>query len=172
MDAEAPTWSTEELESKHERAGFSCGHASLDEFLKRYARQNQRSGVSRTFVAVKPGERIVRGYFAIAAGSVRLEQLTEAQRKRLPKYAGPVACLGRVAVDKSVQRQGLGAYMLLNALERVERVQHDLGIHAIEAVAIDEAAKRFYLKYGFMEMLDDPHHVFISLNTVRKLGLV
>lgn len=172
MDADAPTWSIEELVSEHERAAFSCGHASLDEFLKRYASQNQRSGVSRTFVAVKPGERIVRGYYAIAAGSVKLEQLTEVQQKRLPRYPVPVVCLGRLAVDKSVQGQGLGAYLLLDALERVERVQHDLGIHAIEVVAIDEAAKRFYLKYGFMEMLDDPHHLFISLHTVRKLGLV
>lgn len=172
MGAEPANWSIEELGSDHDRADFSCGHESLDNFLKQFASQNQKTGVSRTFVALKPGEKIVRGYYSLAAGSVQFQNLTEEQRKRLPKYPVPVAHLGRLAVDKSVQGQGLGAHLLVDALCRVSRAEHDLGIHAIEVVAIDDAAKRFYLKYGFTELTDDPHHLFISMKTVRKLGMV
>lgn len=172
MAAEPAAWSIEELGSDHDRAEFSCGHESLDNFLKQFASQNQKSGVSRTFVALKPGEMIVRGYYSLAAGSVQFQNLTEEQRKRLPKYPVPVAHLGRLAVDKSVQGQGLGSHLLIDALCRVSRVERDLGIHAIEVVAIDDAAKGFYLKYGFTELADDPHHLFISIKTVRKLGLV
>jgi GNAT superfamily N-acetyltransferase len=78
---------------------------------------------------------------------------------------------GHLAVDKSVQGQGLGAYLLVDALARVDRADRDLGIHAIEVVAIDDAAKGFYLKYGFTELTDDPHHLFISMKTVRRLRL-
>lgn len=164
-------WTIEELASDHDRAGFSCGHESLNHFLTQFASQNQKTGVSRTFVALMPGERTVRGYYALAAGSVQFQSLTEAQRKRLPKYPVPVAHLGRLAVDRSVQGQGLGVHLLIDAFHRVVQAERTLGIHAIEVVAIDEAAKRFYLKYGFTEFADDPHHLFISMKTVRKLGL-
>lgn len=172
MAAEPAPWSIEELGSDHDRAAFSCGHESLDVFLRQFASQNQRTGVSRTFVAVKPSDRSVRGYYSLAAGSVQFQTLAEDQRKRLPKYPVPVAHLGRLAVDKGAQGQGLGSHLLVDALWRVSRAERDLGIHAIEVVAIDDAAKHFYLKYGFTELADDPHHLFISMKTVRKLGLV
>lgn len=165
-------WSIEELGPDHDRAAFTCGHESLDRFLKQYASQNQKTGVSRTFVALKPGERIVRGYYSLAAGSVHLESLTSEQRKRLQGYPVPVALLGRLAVDKGAQGQKLGSYVLVDALRRVARADRDLGIHAVEVVAIDDAAKGFYLRYGFTELADDPHHLFIPMKTVRKLGLV
>lgn len=171
MGARPAPWSIEELGSDHNRTEFACGHQSLDNFLKQFASQNQKTGVSRTFVALKPGEKIVRGYYSLAAGSVQFQKLTEEQRKRLPKYPVPVAHLGRLAVDQSVQGQGLGAHLLVDALLRVSRAERELGIHAVEVVAIDDAAKRFYLKYGFAELADDPHHLYISMKTVRSLRL-
>lgn len=170
--AEAKTqWLIEELASDHDRSDFSCGQPSLDEFIGRYISQNQKSGVSRTFVALRPGETIVRGYYSLAAGAVAFADLPEAQRKRLPRYPVPVAHLGRLAVDQTAQGQGLGSFLLIDALRRIQFAADSIGIHAIEVVAIDDAAKRFYLKYGFVELKDDPHHLYISLKTVRKLGL-
>lgn len=164
-------WLVEELNSDHDRSAFSCGQPSLDEFIRQYAGQNQKSGVSRTFVAHTPGDKIVRGYYSLAAGAVAFDNLPEEQRKRLPRYPVPVAHLGRLAVDQSAQGQGLGSFLLIDALRRVQIAADSIGIHAIEVVAIDDSAKRFYLKYGFVELQDDPHHLYISLKTVRKLGL-
>lgn len=172
MGAEPIEWLIEELASDHDRGAFSCGHDSLDSFLKQYASQNQKTGVSRTFVALKRGEKVVRGYYSLAAGAVKLDNLTDEQRKRLPRYPVPVAHLGRLAVDKSTQRKGLGEHLLLDALCRVDRADRELGIHAVEVVAIDDAARHFYLKYGFTELRDDPHHLFISMKTIRQLRLV
>jgi ribosomal protein S18 acetylase RimI-like enzyme len=160
-----------ELSDGDERSAFSCGHASLDEFLRKYAGQNQKTGVSRTFVALEPAERIVRGYYSIAAGAVAFENVPEVQRKRLPKYPVPVAHLGRLAVDKCVQGQRLGELLLVDALRRIRTAADSIGVHAIEVAAIDDSAKGFYLKYGFVELLDDPSHLYISMKTVRKLGL-
>jgi ribosomal protein S18 acetylase RimI-like enzyme len=171
VSADARRWLIEGLGADHRRHEFSCGHASLDSFLKQYASQNQGSNYSRTFVATQPGDRIVRGYYSLAAGSVQLENLTDAQRRRLPRHPVPVAHLGRLAVDTAMQGKGLGEHLLLDALSRVSRAGLELGIHAVEVVAIDDAAKRFYLKYGFTELRDDPHHLFISMATVRGLKL-
>ena len=81
----------------------------------------------------------------------------------------PVAHLGRLAVDAGAQGHGLGETLLMDALARVVGAADSIGIHAVEVVTIDEDAKRFYLKYGFTELLDDPHHLYISIKTLRDL---
>jgi len=171
VSARQVAWTIAELAPDHDRGGFDCGHPSLDAFIKQFASQNQKSGVSRTFVALRPGEATVCGYYSLSAGSVQFGHLTDEQRRRLPRYPVPVAHLGRLAVDRSAQGQGLGSFMLVDALRRVDKVDRDLGIHAVEVVAIDAAARRFYLKYGFTELADDPHHLFISMKTVRRVRL-
>ena len=70
----------EDLSADHDRSAFSCGQASLDEFLKRYAGQNQKTGVSRTYVAVRPGRNIVAGYYSISAGAVAFKDIPDALR--------------------------------------------------------------------------------------------
>jgi GNAT superfamily N-acetyltransferase len=169
--AKARQWLIEELSAHHDRAGFSCGHESLDDCLRQYAGQNQRLSISKTFVAVTASSRAVCGYYSLAAGSVLFEHLTDAQRKGLPRYPIPVAHLGRLAVDRDSQGQGLGAHLLIDALARISRIDRELDIHAVEVVAIDDAARKFYLKYGFTPLKDDSHHLFLSLKTIRKLGL-
>lgn len=171
MVAEPLTWLIEELNAGHDRSGFFCGHDSLDQFLKQYAGQNQKSGISRTFVAIRPGMKVVCGYYSLAAGSVNFASLTEAQRKRLPRYPLPVIHLGRLAVDRDSQGKGLGEFLLIDAFARIAQVEESAGIHAVEVVAIDAAAKKFYLKYGFTELQDDPHHLFMPLKLIRKQGL-
>ncbi len=169
--AEADTnWLIEELTTDHDRSAFSCGQASLDEFISRYASQNQKSGVSRTFVALRPGGRVVRAYYSLAAGAVAFAELPEEQRKRLPRYPVPVAHLGRLAVDQSAQGKGLGSFLLIDALRRIQTAADSIGIHAFEVIANDDAARGFYLKYGFVALQDHPHHLYISLKTVQKLG--
>ena len=77
MGAEPIHCSIEELGSDHDRATFSCGHESLDNFLRQFASQNQKTGVSRMFVALTPGERIVRGHYLLAGGSVKSQTWTK-----------------------------------------------------------------------------------------------
>lgn len=167
-----PDWVIEPLSADHDRSAFSCGQESLDEFLKRYAGQNQKTGISKTYVAVRPGHKQVGGYCSISAGAVHFEHIPEELRKRLPKYPVPVAHLGRLAVDASAQGRGLGEFLLLDALARIVQAADSIAIHAVEVVAIDDAARRFYLKYGFAPLLDDPHHLYIAIKTLKKLKLV
>jgi hypothetical protein len=41
----------------------------------------------------------------------------------------------------------------------------------VEVDAIDDAARNFYLKFGFPSLLDDPRHLFLTMAEVRKLKL-
>ena len=67
------------LAATHLLDGFTCGEASLDEWLKRRAMTNRLSGASRTFVVADTENRIC-GYYAMAAGVVSHAMATSGVR--------------------------------------------------------------------------------------------
>ena len=166
-------WIIEKLSKGHDRKSFDCGVSELDEYLRRFARQNEAAGISQHFVALgSPRSHEVHGYYALSAGAVAFDNVPKGLRKRLPRYPVPVAHLGRLAVDRSAAGQGLGEHLLMGALARTLRAADDIGIHAVEVVAINDAARAFYLKYGFHPLKDDRHHLYLPMSTVKKLNLV
>ena len=158
----------EPLRKEHQRFEFDCGIESLNLFLKNYARQNEEKGLSRTFVAVRNGDTAVHGYYSLSSGSVSFEHVPE----KLPRYHIPTAHIGRLAVERSSQGAGLGEFLLIDALRRIVNLADELGIFAVELHAINESAKNFYLKYGFIELKDDPFHVYLSVKSIKRLDLI
>lgn len=59
--------------------------------------------------------------------------------------------LGRLAVDLSWQRKGVGLGLLKDAILRTLAVSKQAGIRALVAHALSEEAKDFYLRQGFQE---------------------
>lgn len=155
----------EPLCKSHERETFDCGEASLNEFLKKYARQNSTKGFGRTFVAVLPDETKVSGYYTLSSGSVAFESVPE----NLPRYPIPTVHLGRLATDLQMRGQGLGELLLIDALRRSVLVSAEIGIYAVELYALTENAKRFYSKYGFVPLKDDDKHLYLPIETLKKL---
>jgi GNAT superfamily N-acetyltransferase len=148
---------------------FDCGHAALNEWLRLRAGQFDQRDLARTYVAVRNQERTVLGYYAISSHRVRREDLPDEQAKGLPRTDVPVVLLGRLAVDRSVQGCGLGSLLLVDALRRAERLAEQVGIRAVEVDAIDDAARAFYERFGFVPLLDDPRHLFLPMSLIRKV---
>lgn len=171
--AKAPpgTWVIEKLSRRHDRAAFDCGHPSFDDWLRLRAGQYEKKDLARTYVAVRTGEVVVVGYYAIAAHRVSYEALTEDQAKGLPRIDVPVLLLGRLAVDRGAQGQGLGSLLLVDALRRAHHLSDQIGFRAVEVDAIDDAARAFYLRFGFASLADDPRHLYLQVQAIRRLGL-
>jgi GNAT superfamily N-acetyltransferase len=83
----------------------------------------------------------------------------------------PVVLIGRLAVDLSSQGQGLGEFLLIDALRRAEYLASRIGIRAVEVEAINDVARRFYEKYGFLSLKDDPRQLLLPMQVIRKLRL-
>jgi GNAT superfamily N-acetyltransferase len=164
-------WCIRPLEKSHDKASFDCGSPALDRWLRELAGQYQRRDLARTYVAVRPGDTKVFGFYAVSNHQVSYEALPADQAKGLPTVDIPVVLLGRLAVDRSVQGQGLGELLLIDALCRANHVADHIGVRAIEVHAIDDAARAFYRKYGFTALRDDPHHLFLPIHVVRQLKL-
>ncbi|MCE9544724.1 MAG: GNAT family N-acetyltransferase [Planctomycetia bacterium] len=143
----------------------------MNAWLKERISQFEKRGLSRTYVLVEGTSPAVRGYYVISNHSVVYQALPAEQAKGVPQISVPVVLLGKLAVDRAVQGEGLGEFLLLDALRRAEYLAHEIGIRAVEVDAIDDAARRFYLKYGFTPLLDDRNHLFLPMSVIRKLGL-
>jgi GNAT superfamily N-acetyltransferase len=116
----------------HDRKGFDCGEPSLNRHLHELASQHHRAGVATTHVLVDgTSPSTILGYYSLAAAQVSLRDLTQADKRRLPRHPVPVARLARLAVAPDEQGHGLGEALLQDVLKRCLGLRTELGIHAL-----------------------------------------
>lgn len=165
----APRWHEEAISRDHERAAFDCGSSKLNEYLRRYARQNHESGGAKTFVAVQAvtPARIL-GYYSISPGSVEFARVPAALTRKLGCYEVPVFRLGRLAVDVSAQGQRIGAGLLFGAGRRALWVAAEVGGVALAIDAKDEPAAQWYQRFGALRLLDDPLKLVLPLSAIQN----
>ena len=129
---------------------FRCGDPEYDLFLQRYAAKNQdRLFVGTTYAALD-GTRVV-GYVTVAVGQLDRDDLPEADRGGLPGYPLPVLRLARLAVDETVQGQGLGGRLTAYAFAIALQVRAAAGC---VGVVVDALPSRvgFDSALGFAEL--------------------
>jgi GNAT superfamily N-acetyltransferase len=160
-------WREEPIGRSHDRAAFECGSPELDEYLRRYARQNHQSGGAKTFVAVPPGSPTkILGYYTISPGAVDFARVAEVVRRGLGRYEVPVFRLGRLAVSRDVQGRGLGSALFFAAGRRALGVAAEVGGVALAIDAKDERAAAWYVRFGAVPLLDDPLKLLLPLATI------
>lgn len=108
------------------------------------------------------------GYYTLAASAIAVASLPPDAAKRLPKHPVPVILLGRLAVDQKAKGQGLGKALLQDALRRSLSLSEQLGLLAVEVLAIDNDARVFYIKYGFIPLADNALHLFLPMRTIEE----
>ena len=157
----------EQLNSSHDKPGFKCGVESLDRYLKRQAGQDVKRHISRVYVAVqveKP-EKII-GYYTLSSLSIELKRLPEDLVKKLPNYPIPAALIGRLAVDKSAQGNGIGKILLADAIKRTMAISNEIAIYAMVVDAINDEAKGFYQQFGFKSLDKEIRRLFLPLKSI------
>ena len=154
------------LAADHVLDGFDCGKASLNEWLARHARQAQSSGSARTYV-VTNGARVV-GYFSLTVGQIDVLEAPERVRKGMGRYPIPVVILARLAVTRSMHGQGIGAGLLQDAIQRTVAISEQAGVRALLTHPIDEAAARFYQRFGFEASPVREQQLLLLLKDARK----
>ncbi len=158
------------LSRTHDREGFDCGSEPLNAFFRQTARQHTERGISRTFVLVDEGAREpkpVLGFFTLNICQIRAGQLSPELARKLPRDVAGIK-LGRLAIAADRQRQGLGKMLLVAAMEKVVEVFESAGGIGLFVDAKDEAAKDYYVRFGFVALPDNPLQLFLPLATLRK----
>jgi GNAT superfamily N-acetyltransferase len=88
-------------------------------------------------------------------------------RRGLARHEVPVFRLGRLAVARTAQSQGLGGQLLLLAGRRCLLAAEAVGGVALLIDAKNVAVARWYEGYGAMPLLDQPLSLLLPLATLH-----
>lgn len=141
----------------HDRKSFSCGVPELDDFLKKFAAQNQAAGYSTTHVLVDSDEpAVILGYVTLSTAELDCAHLTDEDRRHFPRYPIPAIRVARLAVALHARNKGYGKGLLGFCIKQVVRVREAVGVRLLVVDAKDEDAAMFYKRFGFVESTKSP----------------
>jgi len=147
--------------------GFDCGRDQLNQYLLRYAWQNQQAGAAQTYVGIV--DNAIVGFHTLAVGQVTHEDAPVRLTKGMARHPVPIVLLARLAVDRRWQNQGVGKALLRDAMLRTVQAADIAGVRALAVHAKDDEARRFYEHFDFVASPSDPMHLFVLLKDVRRI---
>ncbi len=162
--------------ARHDRAGFNCGVAAVDNFFKRTANKLAEAGNVRLFVMVSADQALI-GFYAINAHAVRYQDLPRTFARNRPGHGSiPAAFIAMIGRDQRYSGAGFGADLLVDALRRIVQAADSLGIAVALLDVLDcgdphRTARRqaLYESYGFQPLPSNPTRLFLPLNAIREL---
>lgn len=159
----------QKIAATHEVASFDCGNPALNQFLQRFALINQKANSAQTYVICERSSATVVGFYSLAVGSVEPSAAAARTTKGLARHPVPVMILARLAINRKHQSAGLGRALLKDALLRTAQAADIAGIRAVLVHAKDDAARNWYLKWGFEPSPSDPYHLFLLIKDLRAI---
>lgn len=158
------------LNLKHERNKFSSGKDLLDNYFRKQAKQDVKRKLSACFVLNDSKTNRIAGYYTLSGNSISNDLVPDSFRKKLPKsyLSLPTILIGRLAIDKNFQGQGLGKLLLFDALKRCYDASYLIGTYSVVVDPLDNESEKFYRKYGFIK-LPGSGKMFLPMKTVKEL---
>lgn len=153
--------------ARHDRSSFDCGVAALNDFLRKTLNQHMQRGLTTGYVLAEPGGRIA-GYFTLSSSRLMVG-VVPAPAGFPARMPLPATLIGRLGVDVSFKGQGLGSLLLLHAIRLAVEAAPVVASAVIEVDAKDEAATRFYARYGFVSLTDDDKHMYLPMADATAL---
>ena len=140
------------LEPSHDVRALDCGDRDLNDYLRRFAWDNQeRHMYGTTYVAYSEDAELI-GYYTIANSSVPRLELPEGQVAGSPKYPQiPAMLLARLAVATTHSNKGNGEQILRHCLNTALAIAQESGVRYVITEAYPEKVS-WYSKYGFREI--------------------
>jgi GNAT superfamily N-acetyltransferase len=156
------------LTKAHDRRSFTSGNEALDTYLKKIARQDMNRDVATVFVAARQSDpQAVCGYYTLSTGSIPYVALTGGLQQIMPRYTTlPAVWLGRLAVAKNCQRQGLGETLLYDAFLRALTLPIAWAFFVVDA---KDDAIEFYTRYGFEACPETKTRLFMLKRDIVKI---
>ena len=155
----------EKLTDKHVLSEFDCGKPPLNDWLKRFALQNQRMDSSRTYIVHRSSVAV--GYYSLTAGSIEKQRAPTRIGKGMPDYPIGVIVIVRLATDHRAHGTGLGAALMKDALTRCASAADIIGARAVFVHAIDAEARSFYEHFNFERCPENVMHLILLMKDLR-----
>lgn len=141
-------------DTSYNLSNFDCGEEYLNTFLTDHLKRQHDRKILRAhmLVTVEENPRVM-GYYTLSGSCFEKEALpSKTQQKKMPYRNVPSITLGRLAIDKSIQRKGWGELLVTHAMKVVYHATQAVGIHGMFVEALNDKAKKFYLGLGFIQL--------------------
>ena len=158
--------------ARHDSAGFDSGQGDLDAWLRTSAATAARSRVAQTFVWVGEDHGAQAGrvlaFYALSAHAVARAEAPSRIGRGVPDPV-PAALIAKLALDRSLQGSGLGAVLLVDALERILRAgEQGPAVRAIVVDAATPAGRSLYERFGFVAAPGREERMMVRAETIAR----
>lgn len=158
----------EQLTANHDVGNFNSGQPELDFWLKRHALSASGRDYGRTFVW-HSGDSRVLAFFTLSGHMIDRDQLPERKQKGEQREI-PSILLGKLALDRSLQKQHLGEELIADAVIEAERASNHAAARYLIVDAIDSTLIGFYEKFGFTHTTGLFDHESRLFARIKDLG--
>ena len=135
---------------------FDCGEPVLNKYLTNYPSHDIKRYLASVFLGINSAIGKIIGYYTLSSNRIDISELEMEYNRKLPNYPYlPAILIGRLAIDKDYQRQKLGEYLLLDALNRAYQAE-------IAAFAVLVEAKNFIKATDLYNLLIIPTSFFTN----------
>ena len=158
------------IDKDQNRSGFDCGEIELNDFIKKYARQNHTNNISKTYVVLDNNN--VTAYYTLAYENIELKDISneipfDLRQNRKDKV--PCILLGMLARDKNLRGQNYGMYLLYEAIKKTYEASKIAGIKGLFLTPLNAiVAKKFYDKIEFLQKIDERLY-YVPIATIQAL---
>lgn len=159
-------------EVEYDLSGFDCGETTLNTFLTDHLARQHRGRILRAYLLTTPDPKPkVVGYYTLSGSCFEKEALpSRTQQKKVPYTNVPSVTLGRLAIHKDLQCKEWGAILVAHAMKVTYLASQAVGIHGIFVDALNDKAKQFYLKLGFIALVgNNTHSLFYPTRAIEML---
>jgi hypothetical protein len=159
-------WCSQQLREGHDLTSFDCGVAGLNDWLRSQGLRAQQADTARTFVWTELDRLQAVAYYSVSTTQVVRNDLTSAQAGGYSVV--PAYLLARLALDRSLQGNGLGSELLVDALGTIVRAADIAAGRLIIVDAMDASAAAFYRRHDFVSIKGNDLRLAMKVATARK----
>lgn len=152
----------------HGRSAFKSGNERIDSYFQKIVSQDIKRGYAACYVLVEKASQRVAGFYTLSSHGIPLTELPADIARKLPRYPSiPAVLIGWLGCDLAFRGQQVGAMLLADAITRLASAP--VGVHAICADAIDDAAAAFYREHQFQAFVSRANGFYLPLKTALAL---
>jgi len=159
-------------DAEYDFSAFDCGEESLNVFLTEHLARQHRNRILRGYLLMtKEPKPKVLGYYTLSGSCFEKASLpSNTQKRKVPYENVPSITLGRLAVHKELHGQEWGTTLVTHAMKVVYLASKAVGVHALFVDALNDKAKGFYQKLGFIPLAgDNAHSLFLPTKSIETL---
>ena len=118
------------INSEIDCSAFDCGDQAVNASLRQLISEPGKTESSPVIAAVNE-RNIINGFYSLTASNIEFAEVPENLADRISTYPIPTVIIDTIAVHRTMQGKGIGARLLIDALQRIQNAINDIAFNFI-----------------------------------------